>query len=123
MPRKIRLYAPLSKRVRSFELSTDSDVRPQHISMWIREVIRRSYDFAGQPNPDRAHSKAHELRAISVSTALWRNVAVKDIVRAAGWRSSSTFGRFYLRDMTSDMRALDVLGGIVVAGAATTPLE
>ena len=103
--------------------SCGSNVSPHHISSWIREVIRRSYAFAGKPIPDRLHCRPHELRALSASTALWRNVAVTDIVRAVGWRSTSTFGRFYLRDMTSDMRALDVLGGIVVAGAATTPLE
>ena len=34
---------------------------------------------------------AHEVRALSSSWAYWNSVALDDVVRAAYWRSNSTF--------------------------------
>ena len=39
---------------------------------------------------------AHEVRALSSSWAYWNSVALEDVVRAAYWRTNSTFSSFYL---------------------------
>lgn len=44
---------------------------------------------------------AHELRAVAASLAFHRGAALKDIIKAVGWSSASTFGRFYLRHLDS----------------------
>ena len=40
---------------------------------------------------------AHELRAIAASLALRTGTSLTDVIRAVGWTSETTFGRFYLR--------------------------
>ena len=40
---------------------------------------------------------AHELRALASTLAYHQGHTLQEIVSAVGWRSSSTFGRFYLR--------------------------
>ena len=42
---------------------------------------------------------AHELRAVAASLAYQLGTPLQDIIRAVGWNSASTFGRFYLRHL------------------------
>lgn len=44
---------------------------------------------------------AHELRAVAASLAFHRGAGLKDIIKAVGWSSASTFARFYLRHMVT----------------------
>ena len=44
---------------------------------------------------------AHELRAIAASLAWHRGAALSEVIQAVGWTSTTTFGRFYLRNMSS----------------------
>ena len=44
--------------------------------------------------------KAHDVRALSASLALYRAVALRDIMDAAEWRCHNTFTDFYLRDFS-----------------------
>ena len=59
--------------------------------------------------------KAHEVRALSSSWAFFDKVPLNDILQAAVWNSSSTFTKFYLRDMSQQAQNLQSLGPIVVA--------
>ena len=51
---------------------------------------------------------------MSTSVAFERNVSVSDIIAAVGWRSTSTFAKFYLREMGSARDALNTVGQIAV---------
>ena len=44
--------------------------------------------------------KAHEVRALSSSWAFFDKVPLNEILKAAVWNQSSTFAKFYLRDMS-----------------------
>ena len=64
------------------------------ISRWITQAIvyNPSSLFA-----NRAH--AHQVRAVSTSIALFAGVLLGEIMRAAVWKTPSTFVSAYLRDM------------------------
>ena len=68
------------------------------ISRWIVEAIRAAGSEAllSEDPP-----KAHDTRSISTSWALFQGVPLEDILRAAYWRSPSSFTSFYLRDIPS----------------------
>ena len=42
---------------------------------------------------------AYELRAIAASMSLHRGKPYAEVIKAVGWSSASTFGRFYLRHL------------------------
>ena len=42
---------------------------------------------------------AHELRAIAASISLHRGKPYAEVIKAVGWSSASTFGRFYMRHL------------------------
>ena len=59
--------------------------------------------------------KAHEVRALSSSWAFFNKVLLNEILKAAVWNQSSTFSKFYLKDMSQQLQNLHNLGPIVVA--------
>lgn len=48
-------------------------------------------------NPNKR--SAHEVRAVAASLAYHKGASLVDIIQAVGWTSTTTFGRFYLRNM------------------------
>ncbi|CAG2233745.1 unnamed protein product [Mytilus edulis] len=73
------------------------------ISRWIKSVMCRA-------GIDTSIFKAHSTRSASTSKAKQNNVPVSDILAKAGWSSSTTFGKFYDKTVTtSDVFAEKVL--------------
>ena len=92
--------------------SKRSDLFPQTISTWIRRVIREAYDHAGVPIPPMRRA-CHEVRAIAASFAYMHNVSLTDLLETVGWTTASTFGTFYLRDVSQTV--LSVQGPLPAA--------
>ena len=69
----------------------------QTIARWIVHTIKCAYAASGRPIPD--HLRAHSTRAQSTSTALFNKVPIEEIMRAADWRTESTFARHYSLDL------------------------
>ena len=44
---------------------------------------------------------AHEVRALSASTSVFRGMTVDTVLQSCTWKSRNTFSDFYLRDMCS----------------------
>jgi len=70
------------------------------ISYWIKLVINRAYENSQERDLEQVKVKAHEVRAIATSLLFKKNSSLKDVMRAASWRSHNTFASFYLRDLT-----------------------
>ena len=62
------------------------------ISRWIVEVIARAV-------PEVPRPRAHDVRAMVTSAALYKGVPLEEILQAAAWKSSHTFISSYLRDV------------------------
>ena len=83
------------------------------ISYLIREVLSGAGAVEGDgATPPRAYS----VRAVATSSALYRNVAVPNIMAAATWKTNSVFASFYLRDMAYSLGGTWSLGPFVAAG-------
>ena len=78
-----------------------TNVSKNTISRWIVEAIKRAYITVDRLEDLRQlhQIRAHEVRAISNSVDAWRNVSLGAILESCGWRSSTSFIDFYLRDM------------------------
>lgn len=104
---RTRLFLPLQQ--------AREDIATGTISYWIRSVIRDAYTDLSPDVATRLKIKAHEVRAVATSTAFVRNCALKDVIKAVGWRSDSTFASAYLRDMGLQRDNLAAVGPLVAA--------
>ena len=68
------------------------------ISRWIVQAIIRAYP---RGLPGRA-PRAHDVRSLSSSWALFRGVPLEEILQAAGWKTPNTFISVYLKDVLLD---------------------
>ena len=64
------------------------------ISRWVVEAIRLV-----PTGPSGCRPRAHQVRAMSASMALYKGVPLEDILQAAAWKTSNTFISSYLRDV------------------------
>ena len=104
----------------------NKDISKDTISKWISYTIKLAYRKLTKRDISFLKIKAHEVRALSSSWTFFDKVSLNDILQAAVWNRSSTFARFYLRDMSQQAENLQSLGPIVVAqkvvGANSTQL-
>ncbi|XP_071816589.1 uncharacterized protein [Apostichopus japonicus] len=61
------------------------------LSRWLVETIRLFTTGAARP-------RAHDIRGVSASTALFAGIPIEDILKAAAWRTPTTFVACYLTD-------------------------
>ncbi len=98
----ISKYLELIKAVRgmfiNFFLSHKAPywpVKTSTLSRWCRDILQ----LAGVEDK----FKSHATRAASTSAAKQRGVPLQEINRAAGWRSTDVFARFYDRPVRENL--------------------
>ena len=75
------------------------------ISRWLVLAIKAAGPEALTPGRT---PRAHDTRSVSTSWALFNGVSVRDICKAAFWKSPSSFTAFYLKDVPAGERAFAV---------------
>ena len=85
------------------------------ISYWIRQVINNAYENSQERDLEQVKVTAHEVRAIATSLLFKKNSSLRDVMKAASWRSHTTFASVYLRDVTHKSLDLHTLGPVVAA--------
>ena len=116
------------KRTRLFlPIKGNQDILKTLVSRWISYTIKLAYRKLTNQDISFLKIKAHEVRALSSSWAFFDKLPLDEILKAAVWNHSSTFAKFYLRDMSQQAADLQRLGPIVVAqkvvgGSQTVPL-
>jgi hypothetical protein len=81
------------------------------IARWISSVIETCYKAAHIDLPSAP--KAHQVRAMAASSALYAGFSLKQVMEAASWTTENTFINCYLRDIAKDRvgaRAVPFLG-------------
>ena len=107
-----RLFIPADRNYKG-------DINKNRVAFWLRSVIINAYSAAGLPVPQK--SNPLEIRAVSASLALHKNISVQDIVKGCFWSSQSIFASHYLRDFAvQDIDGINSLGPIVCAQQLTT---
>ena len=109
---RIRLFLPLIT-------GRQEEIQPREILAWIRQLVRRAH--ANEHSLSAEQVRPHELRALSASWADFNNLSVDAIMRAAYWRTPSTFMGFYLRNMAEQADDLYSLGPLVTAQTVIHP--
>ena len=103
---RTRLFLPIKGK---------QDISKSPVSRWISYTIKLAYRKLTHKDFPFLKSKAHEVRALSSSWALFDKVLLNEILKASVWSQSSTFTKFYLRDMSQQLQNLHDLGPIFVA--------
>ena len=81
-------------------------IRPPTLASWIVETIRSAYPEGVTPDSEeQAKSSsgvphAHDVRGVSASWAKFHNVPLESILRAATWKSETTFMSSYVKDIS-----------------------
>jgi hypothetical protein len=91
------------------------------ISTWICKTISLAYVSSGQVIPDKFQVKAHNVRALASSWALFNNASLNEVLSAGFWRGGSSFLSHYLRSMSVQADNLFSLGPIVSAQRVNFP--
>ena len=108
-----RLFIPVST-------ASKKEASMNAVSFWLRAAILSAYQAKGLDPP--SSNNPHEIRALSSTMALHRNVSVPEIMEGCFWRSNTVFASHYLRDLSvSDVEGLRSLGPLVVAQKLTKP--
>lgn len=76
-------------------------------SHWIVDVIALACECKGLQSPQAL--RAHSMRGMVTSWALFRGVSVQDICVAASWATPHTFVRFFRLDVSGPYVAQVVL--------------
>jgi integrase len=97
--------------------SRGTEICANTVSGWVKKVIRHAYDEVPEELEQMHNLRTHEIRAIASSLAKQANVPMADIMRTCSWAGHNTFTHYYLRDMSTILGDLHVLGPIMVAGA------
>ena len=119
--RSLKFYLKITSpyhqnRTRLFlPINGNKDISKDSVSRWISYTIKLSYRKLTKKDISFLKIKAHEVRALSSSSAFFDKVPLNEILQAAVWSRSSTFPKFYLRDMSHQAENLQNLGPIVVA--------
>ena len=87
----------------SYKPSKSDEIKRATISSWICKLIHLAYESEGSdPRALELHKvSAHEVRALSASTSVFRGMTVDTVLQSCTWKSRNTFSDFYLRDMCS----------------------
>ena len=72
------------------------------LSRWIREILQLS-------GIDLTKFKPHSMRSASTSYVASKNVSISTILAAIGWRTESTFTKFYQKSITNKSIINDTL--------------
>ena len=119
--RALKFYLKLTSsyhknRTRLFlPIKGNQDISKASVSRWVSYTIKHAYRKLTRRDISFLKIKAHEVRALSSSWAFFDKVRLSEILEAAVWNQSSTFTKFYLRDMSQQADNLHTLGPIVVA--------
>ena len=107
--RALKFYLTATKGIRAgrsqlflpIKETKKTNVSKNTISRWIVEAIKLAYITVDKLEElRRLHQiRAHKVRAITTSIDAWRQVSLGAILESCGWRSSTSFIDFYLRDM------------------------
>jgi hypothetical protein len=80
-------------------------------------------DNLEEASSGNCHSvKAHEVRALASSWALFNSASISEVLSAGFWRCQDSFTSFYLRSMSAQADSLFSLGPIVAAQHVSVPL-
>ena len=109
-----RLFLPLKKGI--------SDISAKTISSWICRTILLAYESSGEKFLNRHAVKAHGVRALASSWALFNSASISEVLSAGFWRCQDSFTSFYLRSMSAQADSLFSLGPIVAAQHVSVPL-
>ena len=93
----------------------NQDISKASVSRWVSYTIKLSCRKLTNRDISFLKIKAHESRALSSSWAFFDKVPLNEILKAAVWNQSSTFAKFYLRNMSQQAANLQKLSPIVVA--------
>lgn len=90
-------------------------VSKRTVSGWLVKTIQETHELG---NKDVGKVKAHSTRAMAASMAMYNRASFLDILKAADWRSGSTFARHYKLDL---WRNREGLVGKAILQAAKNP--
>ncbi len=99
----------------SVQTGRSTDVVVNTLSGWIRKCISHVYKNATAAEAATIGCKTHDLRKLSTSLGLMREVSQEDVLRAGSWSSPDRFISVYLTDLSVQSNGLYSLGPLVAA--------
>lgn len=112
-PGSSRLFIPIKKGL--------VDISAKTISSWLCQTVKFAYLSSPQDVLASLQVRAHEIRALSCSWAIFNSSSMSEIMSAGFWRSDNSFYNYYLRSMPLHSDNLYSLGPLVSAQRVVFP--
>jgi hypothetical protein len=121
--RALKFYLDRTKDIRknrkrlliAYKKGHDRDIVTNTVSGWIKKTVTLCYSLSKQEDIQVTGVKAHDVRGLAASWALFKNVSINAIMEACSWKSHNTFTNFYLKDLTRMQNNLLKLGPVTSA--------
>ena len=104
-----------------FDLEKTKEVDSRQLSRWMLRLVDRAYEWGNRARPEKKIFRTHDVRGISTSWASYNGVDVEEIMRAAFWKSNTTFHSHYLKHLATFSEGTYSLGPLVVAQSVIAP--
>ena len=117
--RALKFYINLTKDLspRPSNLFVSPRCRQRPLSKNALSFLRETISGAGALGADEGPKpRAHSIRGVSTSYEFHKNWSVRDVLRAATWKSNTVFASFYLKDISYSWEDSFSLGPFVSAG-------
>ena len=93
----------------------EKDIHPSTISSWLKETIIKTYETMSGEEQRLTGVKAHQVRGMAASWALYCNTSMESIMQACTWKAHNTFTQYYLKDLSLIRDEMYQLGPVVAA--------
>lgn len=91
------------------------DIPRDTVSHGIKKTILLAYSHCSEGDCSSLNRKAHKVRALATSWALYNHATVDAFMGACYWRPQTKFSSYYLRDLARIKEDMGYLGPVSAA--------
>lgn len=125
--RALRYYLNRTEKIRGPSSNHWCTVRnPSHplsknaLSFSLRNLIREAHSQIKEDILPNFKVRVHDIRVVSTSLAIKRNMSLTSIFPSTYWRCRSIFASHYLKDVETVFNDSSTFGPLLVAGVVLT---
>ena len=104
-----------------FDPAKPKEIDTRQLARWTSKLIQLAYQWKDSAVPENVSFHCHEVRGLASSWAAYNNVAIDEIMRAAYWRTPTTFHDHYLKHLAAFSDGFYSAGPLVVAQSVIVP--
>ena len=119
LARSDKYRAPTQKKLFiSWVRGVQSDIKPQTLSLYIKQAIVMAYDHASVELLNSVNVKPHSVRHVATSLSALKNFSLDEVLSTGCWVNANVFISHYLQNFSTDtLTGIHSVGSFVAGGS------